>query len=289
MGTLGHPDQQVNNATDLGLGAFVCERSSRVLYWILGVVFGAIGLLLVPGAIALAFAKPPELAGASVMLAFSVLFLALAYLCVRQARTTYRFYEQGVAHFIGRKPRTVIPWVEASELTYRVVKQYVHGIPMGANVTFTLKAEDKRKVSFTNNHKTKVKARKLFGPKEVVAVDELDYVRDMVAEIIADRMADRLLAGESIQWCSAGTLSDQGLTPRRGKYKGERVPYTDIDRESAKEGSFFLYRAGDERSFLTVAMAAPNFWPGVVLLHRMIGASQPEGADEVIVEEGSGS
>lgn len=274
---------------DLGLGAYVCERASRVLYWILGLVFGGIGCLLLVGTVATALGKKPQFSVSAGFFGFSVLLFGLAYLCVRQARTTYRFYEQGAARFVGKRPLTVIAWVEASDLTYKVIKQYYHGVPLGANVTIELKTDDKRKIAYTGNHKTKVKSKKLFGPKEVVAIDELDYVRDMVAEVIADRLADKLLAGETVQWAGAATMSEQGLTPNRGKYKKTLVPYTEIDRESAKEGSFFLYRRGDERSFVTVPMAVTNFWPGMVLLHRMIGANPPEGAEEVIVEEGSNS
>jgi|GEM_PF-4795246 len=272
---------------DLGLGRLVCIRASRAAYWIIAVVLTLVSLGTGLGAVARALAPRPNYVASAVGMAFFIGLSAIVYLCVRQGRTTVRFYELGVAKYIGRKPRTVIAWVEASELTYKVIKQSFEGIPVGTSVSIQIKTDDKRKVSFSGNHKTKVKSKKLFGPKEVVRIDELDFIRDLVSESVADRLGDKLLARETIPWGGVGYISDQGFTPRRGKYKGELVPFQEIDRESANEGVFSLYRAGDDRPFVSVQMAAPNFWPGVALLHRMIGVSAPEGSEKLGVEEGA--
>jgi hypothetical protein len=102
-------------------------------------------------------------------------------------------------------------------------------------------------------------------------------MRDHISGIIADRLADQLLANQPVAWGPL-VMSADGITPTRGKYKNQLIPYDQISRTGAARGWFSLFRKGDKRGFISMQFASHNFWPCLALFQRMVIAAQPQPA-----------
>ena len=166
----------------------------------------------------------------------------------------------------------MIPYVDATVLTYSLVRQQIHGIPAGTIATIKLQAADKRRISFSGAYRPRG-GFLLAGVRVDAKVDPLDIMRDRISRVIAERLADDLLNSLPVRWGPL-SMTATAVTPNRGKHKGQAVPFLEIDREGEGAGLFTLFRVGDKRGFITIHMSDPNFWPCFMLYRRMMVASR---------------
>ena len=285
---------------DPEFGELLTERGTSWIYWILvlvlcaltlvaaAVVFGGLRLRFFPpqpivsprpGGVAPGSAAPSSdwLPMVGYGLLFTALFGGLTYLLIRQLFTKARFYETGVRLVTLGKPRRSMAYADCERFWFHTVRQYVNGIYAGTTVTITLKAKGRRTVKWSGRHKEKPKgfAFTILGKREFKGEDELDVVKLIIADAMADRWIDRLTAGTPVDWNGRLELSAVTATPRRGKRKGQAIAYADIDRFSVKDGTLHLFHTGDEKPFITVACGDTNFYPGMRVLERMWSLAAP--------------
>jgi hypothetical protein len=155
----------------------------------------------------------------------------------------------------------------------------VNGIYAGTTLVITLRDAEKRRIRWNGTHKEKSKGFSFFSMgRNFQGEDELDVVKMIIADTIADRWVDRLLAGESIAW-GAMSLTQTHVIPKKGKYKHRSIPHAEIDRLAADQGWFHLFRVGDEKAFFSMQMNAENFWPGMRVMERMWQANAGSAGD----------
>lgn len=264
---------------DVGLGPLICERSSQAAYWaggamliFVGVAAGRIAAALLRGS------SPPGPVPAALGVS-ALLFIAIGALVVRKGFFRTRFYEHGVATFAFGHPRMVLPYFEVATLTFRLQRLDFHGVPIGTVVTMQLRGNDKRRASYSGSHRTRTRAEGflgLSGPRRVIKVDEIDGVRECVAEAIADRLAESVLEGRPINWCGAAIIFEAGITPRQGRSKGTCIPYAHVSEVNTDDDTAFLFRDGEHKPFLKIPLCKPNSFPCVALLNRLRAAAPTE-------------
>jgi hypothetical protein len=103
--------------------------------------------------------------------------------------------------------------------------------------------------------------------------EELVRLRDLVAQQIAERMYRRLREGEPVQWTPRLRFLPSGLEYQASGLlrEGETtvVPYRHL-RYSLGGGELTLYVAEWNGAAEKESLAAPNVWPGLVVLHRIL-------------------
>jgi hypothetical protein len=264
---------------DAALGQVICQRRSRVESWLAAILFGSISLLI--GSVTISEIVHTLRQGASVETGFfialgaSAAFLWGATVYAIRALTTIRFHELAATRRILGRTMT-IPYVDVSSLTFKLVRHYVHGIPTGTLVTIKLASDDKRRISYTGKHRSRP-GTSFFGIKTDAKVDELDLMRQHISTIIADRLGTELLSDRPVRWAHL-TMTADALIPSRGRYKRQPIPYSQIERITVSRGWFSLFRKGDKKSFASIFAAAPNSWPCLALLQRMVDAAHHEQA-----------
>jgi hypothetical protein len=268
-------------------GRLICSRGYGILYWgvgpalvLLGLPFLVFGLL---GPFSLYHGRQKSV-GMDII--FPLVFAALGGVvacagigCLRSALTRLHFFEHGV---VRRRPgrRLSVPYQDATSLTYQLTRQFINGVYAGTSLKLGLRATDGRKISYSGSHKERAAGLFTIVTKQFKGTDEMDAVRSVIAGFVADRMQERLLDGATFDWCGGGSISPDGITPRRGKFKNQLVPWTEIDRQSAQKGFFYLFRRGEDKSFAGAAVNAKDFWPYLELIARMVRAQSPGAAIE---------
>ena len=151
-------------------------------------------------------------------LALSLVALAAAIGLAARALTTVTFHEHAATRrLLGRT--LVIPYVDATVLTYSLVRQQIHGIPAGTIATIKLQAADKRRISFSGAYRPRG-GFLLAGVRVDAKVDPLDIMRDRISRVIAERLADDLLNSLPVRWGPL-SMTATAVTPNRGKHKGQ--------------------------------------------------------------------
>ncbi len=220
---------------------------------------------------------------AIVLLFVGALCVVLAAFGVRSYRTTTEFRVLGVCACRGGKRLRSMAYADCERFTYSITRQYVNGIYTGTSLVVKLQARGKKTIKWTGSHKQKPVGLSytILGKGEFKGEDELDVVKLIIADAMADRWIDRLLGGESIAWGKL-TLDATTATPKRGKRKGQLIPFADIDRLSFNEGWLHLFHKGEDRSFFSMQMNDENFWPGMRVIERMWHTNALDEADGTI-------
>lgn len=196
--------------------------------------------------------------------------LAVYMFCIAVAR--YRFYERGavVARF-GRE-RCAVRYAELERMRFAVTRRYYNGAYAGTTLDIHLRDHARRNFVFHGRHKEKPKGFSLVS-RNFKGEDELDVVRMIIAEAMAERWVERLLAGETIGW--RGThLTSAGVVPKRGPLRGECISYSAIGTTPPQRGRMQLVRNGGSKGFLSVELNADNAWPGLAVIQRFQEAAE---------------
>ena len=275
------PPAERRGEPDPAFGELLTERGTTWLYWVVVLAFAGLTLaaaaFVVGGIRTRLSAGSPGMASADWLAMvgwgslFTLVFGGLTYLLVRQIFTKARFYETGARVFVMGKPKRSMPYAECERFWYHTVRQYINGIYAGTTVTITLKAKGMKTVKWSGRHKEKPKGFSftVLGKGEFKGEDELDVVKLIIADAMADRWINQITAGHPVDWSGRMELALDHATPRKGKRKGQNIAYADIDRYSVKDGHMHLFHKGEEKPFLSIACGDTNFYPGVRVMERM--------------------
>lgn len=218
--------------------------------------------------------KPPPSADWIVVLAglgLAGLFGVLTSLVVREAITVTKFFELGVRTVSRGRARRSMAYSDCERFTFHAVRQYYHGVYAGTALTVTLKAKGRRTIKWYGRHKEKPKGLSItiLGKGEFKGEDELDLVKIVIADAVADRWIEELTRGGRRAWGKALDLGAEDAVILAGKRRGQRAPYRAIDRFLFQKGRLHLFHQGDDKSCVALAMGSENFWPGMRVLERM--------------------
>lgn len=291
---LGGPQPSPENDPDFG--ALLAQRKPSFIIWLVVLIVGALaaGSLVFMGAGLVSWltpntspglnpriAPPPPSSDWQSALAGFGLFVAfgsLTFFAAREALTKTRFHEMGVRNVrLGKAVRSMA-YADCERFWYTIVRQYVNGLYVGTALTITMKAKGKPTIKWSGNHKEKPKGFSItvFGKGEFKGEDELDVVKLVIADAMADRWIQEMSDGMSKNWCKQLALGIESANILSGKRKGQQVTYDQLDRLSFDKGTFHLFHKDDKKSSVNVAMGAENFWPGFRVLQRMWMIAAPD-------------
>lgn len=255
-------------AGDSLLGRILFERSAGSGAT---VVFGVMGLILVlVGALSLwvgITGKDPVMAAAGGML------LLLSGLCfaggIRVRRVRLRCHERGLQRTTMTSEKS-LRFDEVDVFSFECRRNQSQGRYTGT--TYTLVFADR----------SREQGRGIFYSTTVRNTDEeLDDLRDRIAQIIARRMAQTFAAHQSVQWTPEIWFREDSLEYIRRKRlfvpaKVAVIPYDTITDFELRDGLFYVWTCYQDRAVLTVNSGAPNFYPGLILLEGLVRSQRHE-------------
>lgn len=256
-------------------------RLDRAIYTILVGLFVLIFLGMVVGGVAACVNGEYGLG-----LALITIGLAGAAACVlglAQLTRVIHFYEFAVeSRTVGQKPR-IIEYADLTEMTYNLTRQFVNGIYAGTAVRLVLRTRDKRSLRYSGSYKEKRRwwqFTMLSSGGDFAGDARFDSIRVLLASHLSASLLDAIAAGNSLPLGKALTVSVDGITPHRGKYKNKLVGFGEIPSVFFKEGALHFARQGDKKSFVAVPTGERNFWPMMIVLqtlHQVQIEQQQEG------------
>jgi hypothetical protein len=174
------------------------------------------------------------------------------------------FHEQGLTNRSLFHSRTV-RYDDIARLTWAVTRRYVNGAYAGTTVRAKLVPASSKpmRISFS-----------------ISGVDDaLDFVRDQVSTRVADRMQLQLAKEGQVAWSPAAIFLRDSfeLRPSKliGKKEPRRLPYREGVTYAIHNGFCKLSPAGNDKDTVTIPCGAENFYPGMLLLHRLATADSP--------------
>jgi hypothetical protein len=260
---------------EAGFGQVLAVRQRRVFFLLVAFLLGPLGVLMTLGGAAMLVGvllngtrrgpRPPGFVWTFdlVLLALGIALVFGAHAAVRRARTRVVFQELGAVLTRGKK-RVTIAYADAQSFAMRLTHQSYHGMYAGSVVRLTLHADGGRAIDFRGGYK--VKASGLLRRKYEL-LDELERVRQVIADQMADRLIDRMLHAEPVAWGRA-ILTPEGVVPRTGARRGELIPYSHFQRQSMN-GSVLMLSTADARPVLALDTGDVNFWPGYAVFLRL--------------------
>ncbi len=107
----------------------------------------------------------------------------------------------------------------------------------------------------------------------------LGLLRDTAALNIAQRMATKIIEGETVPWTKVISFSPEGIhclpaIVRVGR-KGQLVPYHEIERVDLHDGVFYVWQTGRKSAVTWHDITINNFFPGYYLLLNILGHAMP--------------
>lgn len=171
------------------------------------------------------------------------------------------FHEQGLTNRSLFHSRT-LRYDDVARLSWAVTRRYVNGAYAGTTVRAKLVPASSKpmRISFS-----------------ISGVDEaLDFVRDQVSARVADRMMLQLAKDGQLAWSPAAIFLRDSFELRPSKLLGKKEPrrlsYRDGVTFAIHNGTCRLSPAANDKDTVTIACAAENFYPGMLLLHRLAAA-----------------
>jgi hypothetical protein len=203
-------------------------------------------------------------------LLFGLIQLPLfVWLYIRNA-SQWRFFEQGVTLWNKRRGDIQrLAYLDVAFMTYALTVQTVHGAIVGTSGVLTLEPEKGSKfkgVKHSFSHRQKVRG---FFDRRFEGTDPMDFVRDAVAEVVAERLALEVADKGSVPWCGPATFNTDGLTIKKLLGGVKVVPYSSIVRVEPRNNDVSIFVEGAAGAAVSLPYNAKNFWPGLVLLQRI--------------------
>lgn len=260
------------------LGALITTRGMSAVGRVFTILILALVMLGCAGVTIASIVAATQ--GAPGALIVGVVAAGLFVLCILGIRGMFRtvgFHEAGVVETLLGRRREML-YADVARMSYAVTRQYYNGVYTGTTLSIGLRTADGRKLGYAGRYKEKPKgwAMTVFGRK-FEASDELDLVRDVIAAHVAGRMTDAILRGEPVEWPSNATISATGITPLRGRRKGQTLPWSQFAGMSMDKGVLHLFAHGDKKPFLDVVAGAWNVFPCMELIGSLAGAPAVEG------------
>src|SRR5690606_2770238 len=115
--------------------------------------------------------------------------------------------------------------------------------------------------------------------------EELELLRERVAEGIARKMAAAFARSRRVQWTAELWFHEDVLEfsrPRRflSRPKLAVVPYDTINDFEIRDGRFYIWTNYQERAVVNIRTSSPNFYPGVIVLEGLVNAHARNLSDE---------
>jgi hypothetical protein len=238
-------------------------RTTKILLWLFPLAGLAIVVVLVLLAV---FKAGPVVFLGGLPACFFVLMLWLFFV---SHAVEFRAHELGVRRKSLFRTQQ-LKYAEVDVFTYSAVRQYVKGVYSGTNFTLTFASQ------------AAGRSQTLTYSKHLRNADEgLDHVRDHVSQLIAQRMAQQLAVGSAVTWTDSLRFLPEGLEYRAKGLFGRKPPvivlYSQIHGYDADAGTFHLWIYGKKKPVAKESVARPNFFPGYLLLARLL-AARPAGA-----------
>lgn len=181
--------------------------------------------------------------------------------CGIASRRRVEFYQAGAVDHRYRGPREY-PYDLARSLLFAVTKQYYNGIYIGTVFKLGIGLEDGRSLRLSGRYRLRHKGAEVTEAKlRGEPAEELEKVKALVSQSIAAKLLGELSASNAVDWCKAGTITHEGVIPKRGRRKRECVGWAEIADVHFENGAAHVYEIGHKRPFLTLQMGAENFAP----------------------------
>jgi hypothetical protein len=167
-------------------------------------------------------------------------------------RHSFRCYELGLVRRRGRSEFRLL-YDEITEFTFSATPSYYRGAYIGTQLNLTSRAP---------------RGTIRYAARVQNLDADLEYLRDHICKVIADRMLGDLQDGHTVPWTSDVVFLPQGLQFRRSKMFGlasgpvEILPYEQIRSANISEGVFLLYSEAEAKPVLSKPIGAANFFPG---------------------------
>jgi hypothetical protein len=207
-------------------------------------------------------------------------FVVLLWVFFVSHAVEFRAHEHGVRRKSLFRTQQ-LKYADVDVFTYSAVRQYVKGVYSGTNFTLTF-------VSQASPGKTQAKMQTLTYSKQLRNADEgLEHIRDHVSQLIAQRMANQLAGGQTVIWTDGLRFLPEGLQYSAKGFFGRKlpvmIPYSQIHGYDADAGTFHLWIYGKNKPVAKESVALPNFFPGYLLLARLL-AARPAAAQLAVSE-----
>lgn len=96
------------------------------------------------------------------------------------------------------------------------------------------------------------------GRLEDPSVQDLEALRDIVVEAVAERMMGEITAGKTVRWSGGAALAPLGVV-----LNGKTIPWDAIEEQAnQKTGRYDLLVRGEQKPVATLKMIELNFLPG---------------------------
>ena len=244
-------DDSVAGNAGLGGLLFARRRVGPVLAMELTAFFCAcVGCLLI-------FSESLRLYAIAGLSLAALLYIASRYVGVE----VLRCHELAFVRTKGHGER-IIHYREISEFTYSGLNWFRYGELCRTEFEVTARTPETT-IHFVENRST---------PDS----DMLQLCHE-VSELIADRMHDELQLGRPVPWLDDVTLLPEGLQIRRSTIWGTPareanvLPYAAIAAVQVRGNHGFVFSKDNPASpMLERSIACTNFWPGFVLLQRLV-------------------
>jgi hypothetical protein len=259
-------DPEAGGPSSFGLGRVLFERAPRASSaWLVGTVGGV--LVVLAGLMGWSAVRAADPAAGAVSLMFAVLGGAALFASRRVRQSRFRCYERGVERttLTGRQ---VLHHDAIDVFSFESRRNHSHARYTGT--TYTLVFADR----------SREQGRGLFYSTTVQHVDhELEDLRDRVAAVIARRMAQTYARVGSFQWTDELWLQEESLDRSRGPrwFRPRQtisVPYEAITQFEIRDGRFYVWTNYQERAVISARTAAPNFFPGLIVLQGLLKSHQ---------------
>lgn len=185
-------------------------------------------------------------------------FCAWGYAAVRRR---VDFYESGAVDRRLIRDRDYA-YQDALTLRVSIVQIHLQLAHVATVLKLSMKMDTGRKLKYGGRLKTKGGFALLTPKVHRDAADELDSVLMAISRFIASRLADQIVDCGSVDWCKRAAITPDGVTPRRGRLKGECVPWSRLAETRLKDAMALLYETKHKRPFLRLKTGAENFHPG---------------------------
>lgn len=200
--------------------------------------------------------------------AASVLSIWYTFTLLRSALSKTVFRAQSVQVVTLGWIRRSVRYSACSTFVFARKREYAYGAWAGTYFKITLAAKGQKPVVLRGRHKERAVApgATIFW-KKFTGRDEIDRLPRHIGTIMADAWEERLGAGEHIRWCRGLVFTDLGVIPASGASEKQCVPYHLVRSQFRNDGFLEVMIEGD-RHPVVVDAAAPNFWPGAILIER---------------------
>lgn len=217
-------------------------------------------------------------------IAFSFVFISIALFFAGLAANTFlnktECFEQGIISHRWYQKTKILNFSNLSSYTYKAVKHSYNGIPTGTAVDMVLFPQK------DSGEKIKISKHTANGDKDMEAL------RDHLAEILSERMYCVLQETnvQRIKWTASAELSKEGIHFLERKFFGNNGAPTMIPFDKGFEylngnGTFELRIPGEKNNRVILDVAGPNFFPGVILMERLLQDKRDQHVREVKKEQ----